>query len=382
MNQDNINDILLYDETVFKDVTVFNPDYIPENFKLRDGQIREMTLSIRLLLQGGKAINNLILGPPATGKTTAVKKLFESVEYNYSNKIVCIHINSQLHSTKFDIFSQIYKKVFGHTPPETGVPFARIYNSIMNELSQKNMALIVALDDINHLFSKNVISEVFYDILRAYESYPNVKTAIFAILSDVEFRHVLDKNVGSIFNANEIHFSPYTYDEMSMILKERIKLGFYPTVISDELVDEIIDYTYSSGDLRLGIDLLCMSGNNAEIRASKTITDDDVTKAINSADSMSIEYVLENLSQQEASMLYFISSLKDKNITSGKLYEKYNRKNKISYATYNRIINKLEFLRLIDTTYTGLGQKGNSRYVALRFDKEIINKQLEDKINN
>ena len=125
-----------------------------------------------------------------------------------------------------------------------------------------------------------------------------------------------------------------------------------------------------------------MSGNNAEIRASKTITDDDVTKAINSADSMSIEYVLENLSQQEASMLYFISSLKDKNITSGKLYEKYNRKNKISYATYNRIINKLEFLRLIDTTYTGLGQKGNSRYVALRFDKEIINKQLEDKINN
>ena len=91
MNQDNINDILLYDETVFKDVTVFNPDYIPENFKLRDGQIREMALSIRLLLQGGKAINTLILGPPATGKTTAVKKLFESVEYNYSNKIVIFY---------------------------------------------------------------------------------------------------------------------------------------------------------------------------------------------------------------------------------------------------------------------------------------------------
>ena len=73
----DLNDILLHDETIFQDITVFNSDYLPENFKLRQPQMEEMALSLRPALQGGKPINNIILGPPATGKTTAIKKLFE-----------------------------------------------------------------------------------------------------------------------------------------------------------------------------------------------------------------------------------------------------------------------------------------------------------------
>ncbi|MBR3213269.1 MAG: AAA family ATPase, partial [Methanosphaera sp.] len=76
----DISDILLHDETIFQDMTVFNSDYIPENFKLRQAQMEEMALSLRPALLKGKPINNLILGPPATGKTTAIKKLFEMAD--------------------------------------------------------------------------------------------------------------------------------------------------------------------------------------------------------------------------------------------------------------------------------------------------------------
>ncbi|MCD7781105.1 MAG: ORC1-type DNA replication protein [Methanosphaera sp.] len=372
----DLEDILLNDETIFKDITVFNSDYLPENFKLRQSHMEEMALSLRPALMGGKPINNLILGPPATGKTTAIKKLFEMAEYDCEDDIICVYVNCQLHSTKFDIFSQIYKKIFGHAPPETGVPFARVYNSIMNELLDTNKALIVALDDINHLFQANAISEIVYDILRAHESFEGVRTGIFAVLSDVEFKYVLDKNVGSIFNANEINFNPYTYEETYLILKERAQLGFYPGVISDELIEKIVNYTYERGDLRLGIDLLRISGNNAEVRASKVILDEDVEKAFDSSSSVSLKYVLNTLNENEQSLLRFITRIKQNNITSGELYKQYNRENKISYATYNRLINKLEFLRLIDTTYTGSGQKGNSRYVNLRFDGKEIKDNL------
>ena len=75
----------------------------------------------------------------------------------------------------------------------------------------------------------------------------------------------------------------------------------------------------------------------------------------------------------------FISRINEKNITSGDLFKAYNRENKISYATYNRLINKLEFLRLIDTTYTGTGNKGNSRYISLRFDGKEIRDNLPNK---
>ena len=371
-----LSDLLMNDETIFQEISVFNSDYLPENFKLRQSQMSEMALSIRPALMKGKPTNGIILGPPATGKTTAIKKLFEMAEYDCEDELICVHINCQLHSTKFDIFSQIHKKMFGHAPPETGVPFARVYNKIMTELYDSDKALIVALDDINYLFQGNVISKIVYDILRAYESFEGVRTGIFAVLSDIEFRYVLDKNVGSIFNANEIEFKPYTYEETYQILEERAKAGFYPNVISDELIEKITDYTYEYGDLRLGIDLLRISGNNAEIRASRKIENEDVDKALNSAKSVTLSYTLEGLSEKEQHLLKFITRLNENTITTGDLFKKYNREKKISYATFNRLINKLEFLRIIDTTYTGTGKKGNSRYVTLRFDKNEIQKYL------
>lgn len=372
----DLQDILLHDETIFKDVRVFNSDYLPEEFKLRQSQMEEMAFSLRPALHGGKPSNNILLGPPATGKTTAIKKLFEMAQLDCEDDIICVYVNCQLHSTKFGIFSQIYKKIFGHNPPETGVPFARIYNKIMNELYDTDKALIVALDDINHLFHGNIISQIFYDILRAHESYEGVRTGIFAVLSDVEFRFILDKNVGSIFNAAEINFKPYTYEETYNILKERVNLGFYPNVISNDLLEEITTYTFENGDLRLGIDLLRISGNNAEVRASRRIEYGDVEKAFKVSKSVSLRYILNSLSDKEKTLLSFITRMDKKNITSGQLYEEYNRENKIGYATYNRQINKLEFLRLIDTTYTGSGKKGNSRYINLRFDSKQIQENL------
>ena len=373
----DISEILLHDETIFRDMTVFNSDYIPENFKLRQAQMEEMALSLRPALLKGKPTNNLILGPPATGKTTAIKKLFEMADFDCDDALICVYINCQLHSTKFDIFSQIYKRIFRHSPPETGVPFARIYNRIMNHLLETDKALIVALDDINHLFASNMISEVFYDILRAYESFEGVRTGIFAVLSDIDFRHVLDKNVGSMFNANEINFNPYTYEETLKILTERVNLGFFPGVISEDLIETITDYTYESGDLRLGIDLLRISGNNAEINASRTITGEDVEKAIDSAASTSLKYILETLNEKEQRLLLYIARASEDELTSGKLYKGYKRECDISYATFNRLINKLEFYRLIDTVYTGTGNKGNSRIITLRFDSKDVKDNLK-----
>ena len=373
-----VEDILLYDQTIFKDITVFNPDYTPDKFDLRAPQMNSLALSIRPALKQGKPTNNLILGSCATGKTTTVRKIFSIIDSKYSGEVVCVYINCQLHSTKFDIFSQIHKKLFGHAPPETGVPFARVYNNIMNELYDTDRTLIVALDDINYLFNKNMISKVFYDILRAYESFEGVRTGIFAVLSDIEFRYVLDKNVGSIFNANEIVFKPYNYDEIFKILKERVSYGFFKEVIPDDLIEEIALRTYERGDIRLGIDLLRISGNYAEADASKRILSEHVNKAVKQLDPISLNYIIKNMSYEEQRLLNYIAIFNEDNLTSGRIYKEYNRNKKIGYTTFNRLINKLEFLRLIDTKYTGSGVKGNSRFINLRFDRKHIRKCLKD----
>lgn len=371
----NISDILLYDETIFRDMNVFDPDYIPENYKYRDSQMEALAVSIRPGLHGARPINTVILGSCATGKTTAVKKLFEMVE-NSSEKVICSYINCQLHTTRFGIFSQIHKKIFGHLPPETGVPFSRIYQKIMKHLVKENKALVIALDDVNYLFQNKNANKIFYDILRSYEEFPGSRTGLFAVVSDVEFRYALDKNVNTIFIPQEVVFKPYSYSEIENILKERVKIGFFPGVISDDIVEEIAMHTSERGDLRVGIDLLRVCGNLAESEASAEITEEHLTEALNKSNLFVLKNTLDSLSENEKIIVKAIVDNDEETLTAGVLFDSLDKEYKISYSSFNRAIEKLEFLRVIDTKLTGKGVRGNSRVIIPRFPVEDIKKCL------
>lgn len=363
-----IEDILMHDETIFRNINAFDPDYIPDNFNYRDTQMEAMAMAIRPAIAGGKPNNLMILGSCATGKTTSLKKVYELVEKN-TEKVVCCYVNCQLHTTRFGIFSQIHKKIFHHIPPETGVPFSKIYEKIMKYLQKEEKSLIVAFDDVNYLFQSKSANKIFYDLLRAYEEFPGVRTGIFAILSDFELKFAFDKNVNTVFIPQDVTFQPYTYSEILDILSDRVKVGFYPNVISDEIIEEIADFTLNKGDLRVGIDLLRITGNIAEANASKTINSEHLEEAINSQTSINLFETLKSLNDVERSLLEIVVTSKSI-LNAGELSELFISKENVSYATFNRTLEKLEFLRLIDTKFTGKGVRGNSREIILRFSPE------------
>ena len=328
-----IEDILMYDETIFRNSMVFNPDYTPQDFDFRDNQMEAMAMSIRPALHEGRPVNSIIMGPCATGKTTAVKKVFELVGQT-SNKIVCCFINCQLHTTPFSIMSQIFKKIFNHYPPETGVPYSKIYQQVMNHLVKEDKALIVAFDDVNYLFQSNNANKLFYDILRAYEEFSGVRTGLFVILSDLEFKYALDKNVNTVFIPQEIVFQPYSRSEILEILTKRAQHGFFDNVISDDILEFL-------------------------------------EQAKNQQVSVNLVETFKSLSDVERQLLKIVAENK-KILTAGELSKKFKNSTGLSYATFNRTLDKLEFLRLIDTKLTGKGVRGNSRQVIIRFNPEDI----------
>ena len=366
-----IEDILMHDESLFQNINAFDPDYLPPNYNYRDTQMEAMAMAIRPAMRGGQPSNAVVLGSPATGKTTAIKKVYELVEKN-TEKVVCVYINCQLHTTRFGIISQVHKKIFGYLPPETGVPFARVYEKVMLELQKNNQSLILALDDVNYLFQNKHANKIFYDLLRAYEVYPGVKTSIFAILSDLEFKYAFDKNVNTVFIPQEITFPPYSYSEVEDILRDRVNAGFYPGVLNDDILEQIAMYTFDNGDLRTGINLLRSCGNIAEADASREIKQEHFDQAVDSLVSVNVSQILSSLTNIENSLLKLIIESKP-NITAGELGELFREKEKVSYSSYARTLDKLEFLRLIDTKYTGSGARGNSREVILRFDPNDFN---------
>ncbi len=374
MKRREIKDILLYDETLVKNDRVFDPEYTPERFEFRSSQLRQLSLHLKPGLRGRTPINTLILGPCGTGKTTSVKLVFEDVEQS-SNKVIPVYINCQFNATPFQIFSQIYKKVVGHSPPETGVPLIRVQNEIMKKLQRKNQCLVVALDDIDHLFYDKYADDILYDILRAHEKYQGVRTGVFGILSENEFRFVLATKVNTIFHPSEVFFQPYTRSETYRILRDRVREGIIASVLSDELLEYITDLTMEAGDLRVGIELVYRSALEAEADASRRMKKEHVDRAYTAeAKTIHLKRILQGLDSAEKTLLKILAENRGE-ILSKDLCNQFEDRTGHKLKKYSAVVKKLEALRLIDAPY--VKKVGRTRRVMLRYEEDDIIRYLK-----
>ncbi|MBN1786280.1 MAG: ORC1-type DNA replication protein [Candidatus Methanofastidiosa archaeon] len=369
----DIKDMLMSDETLFRDEEVFDPNYLPEELLFRDKELQSLVALIKPGLRGGKPHNTLVIGPPGTGKTTTIHFLFDEVE-KASDKMVTVHVNCKLLNTKFSVVSEIHKRIYGFRPPDTGVPYTSIYDKIMTNLGRKGQSLLVALDDVDFLFEEKYANDIMYDILRAYEHFPNVRTGIVAILSKEDFREVLATKLYSIFMPQEVIFPPYSMSETYEILRMRAHAGFFPGVISDELVEHIAEYTTRHGDLRVGISLLSSSGLIAESKAKRKIELEDIEAAYEKkARFVTLEEKLSVLSEGELKLLKEIAL--DGGIRSGKLYDKVG--NCLNKKTFSQALNKLETYGLIDSKFITVG-RGRSRSFYTRSPEEDVLLVIDD----
>jgi cell division control protein 6 len=362
-----IKDMLMSDETIFRDEQVFNPNYLPDTILYRDTELQALIALLKPGLRGGKPHNTLVIGPPGTGKTTTVHTLFSEIEAA-SDRMVPVHINCKLSNTKFAVISEIHKKLFGFRPPETGVPYTRVYAKVMTHLERKGVSLVVALDDIDFLFEQKYANDIMYAILRAYEQFPGVRTGVIAMLSREDFKEVLATKLYSIFMPQEVSFAPYSLTEVYEILSARAAAGFYPGVISPELVEYIATLTASHGDLRVGINLLSSSGILAERDARKVIERGDVEAAYEKkARFVTLKEKVGVLSQLERDILMEIARNPD--VRSGVLQDRMG--DRVNKKSFSQAMAKLESYALVDSTVILVG-KGRSRVFTLKFPAEDV----------
>lgn len=371
-------DILLWDETIFKDREVLEFDHLPEHFAHRESQMESLKFCIRPAFQGGRPVNVLCLGPPGTGKTTAVVKLFSEIEA-HSSKVVPVHVNCQMDHTRHAIFLRIYSKVLGHSPPTSGVSFKRVLERIARTMTKENWVLVVALDDVNYLFPEKEVDRVLYTLLRAHETFPGFRAGVIGILSEPALNYVFDPRVGSVFQAEEVSFPLYSIGEIRDILDRRAQMGFYPGVVSEEIIDLVSDLTERAGDLRVGIDLLKRAGMEAERRASRTISKEDVDRAYERSGLVHLSSALKPLREDELLLLALAAEMEASK--AGDLYKRFQASTGSGYTRFHEILNKLDAARLIDTDFSGPGHRGRSRVVRIRYDPKEVLDRIKPKEN-
>jgi archaeal cell division control protein 6 len=371
-------DLLLWDQTIFKEQEYFELDFLPENLLHRDAQMRSLKFSVGPALRGSTPLNAHCRGAPGTGKTSAVMKVFAEIE-EYTQKVVPVYVNCQVDSTRYAIFAQIFKKLSGYPPPSSGISFKKLFSQISKVLVEKKKVLIVALDDFNYLMASKEADEVLNSLLRMHQTQPGAKVGVITIFSDLTLDMVRDLSpqVQSVFLPEEIIFPQYSYEEIKDILKYRVRYGFMQGVIADELIDQISQYTAETGDLRVGINMLKRAGLNAERRASRTISAEDVEKAYEGSRYIHLNYTIRNLKKEEKILLKCIVDSGKEEMMSGELFECFKEKTDLGYTSFYEMVNRLEGLKIISLNTTGKGTRGQSRLVSLKYDPKEVEKRID-----
>jgi len=365
--------LLMWDETLFRDPEVFEIDYVPEQFNHREAQMRELAFQIQPGLRGGRPLNSICRGLPGTGKTTSVRKLFAEVE-EVTKKLVPIYINCQIDNTKFAIFSQIYRRLSGHLPPASGTSFKQVFDAIARLLQKEEIVLLVALDDANYLLYENEMNRVLYSLLRSHEAYPGTRIGVIVIISDmdVDLSREVDARVASVFRPSEIYFPPYSEEEVQQIMRERVMQGLYPGCLSEDMFGLVVEQTQKSGDLRVGIDLVKRAALHAERRASRSIDRDDICRAYDVAKYLHLSSSVRSLKDEEKAVLRTLAghSMADAEMNAGEVYRAVKAKMSIGYTRFYEIVKKFDAMRLINLEYRD--GKGRTRVISLRYDPAKI----------
>lgn len=369
--------LLMWDETLFRDPLVFEIDFIPDEFRFREEQLSALSFQIQPALRGARPMNSLCRGPPGTGKTTSIRKLFDEIEEN-TKKIACVHVNCKIDNTRYAILAKVYKRLAGHQPQPTGTSFKQVYDAVCRLLQKEDLTLILCLDDANYLLYENEINNVLYPLLRAHEEYESVRVGVIVIFSDmdVDFQKVFEIRVASVLRPTEVFFSPYSASEVEEILRMRVGQGFYPGVISEEILQLVVDQTMRGGDLRVGIDLLKRAGLLAERDARRSVSRDDICRAYEVSERFHLISLIRSLRDDEKAVLGVIASMSEggSGMSAGEVHTRVKEEMGIGYTRYYEIVQKLDTIRLINLDYRA--GRGRTREIGLRFAPEMVLAEL------
>lgn len=321
---------LQHDETIFKDELVLDYEYLPHILKFRENQQQHIATIIKPLFAGRMGSNLLITGKPGIGKTAACKHVLREME-QHSERIIGIYVNCWKQDTAFKVIVDICQQL-GYKWVQN-----KKTNELMDEIAKilNKKGVVIILDEVDKLKEEQIIYQLVEDIS---------KKCIIMITNEKDFLALLDQRTRSRLIPEIVEFLPYKYNEIETILEERKKFAFYEGVLKKEIFEPIVEKSYEEEDIRTGLFLLKEAGNAAEQRSSKTISMEDVQKAIGKVSSFQRSKAA--LDDEEKELLKIIKEHSGE--TSTKIYGLYNEMYDKSDRTFRRKLSTLKENKLVE----------------------------------
>ncbi len=380
---------------IFKDRGALASNFTPENIPHRDEQISNLASVLAPSLRGGRPSNIFIYGMTGTGKTLVSRFVGDELEKT-SNKtdqpVKVIYINCKMKKiadTEYRLLAEL-SRLLGQEVPTTGLPTERVYNTFFNLLDSRAWVVIVILDEIDSLVKK-VGDDFLYNFTRINQDLKKAKVSIIGITNDLNFIDILDPRVKSSLGEEEILFPPYNALELRDILKQRSILGFRPNVPSGEVIPKCAALAAQEhGDARRALDLLRVSGEIAERRGDKKISEKHVDLALEKIDYDRVIEFVKSLPKQTKLILLSVILLDEdeqKNIQTGDVYSVYEEKCKacglhpLTQRRISDLLSELDMMGVINAKIISLGRYGRTREIKLNISDKA-RKKIKDILNS
>jgi len=345
------DDTLMSDETLFRDDSVLDFDFIPPKLLYREDLINTIAYGIKLLFFNQRPNNFFVFGVPGIGKTASIKYILKELEEK-TDEIKPLYINCWRNATTHSIFVEIARQL--NLPfPNKGVSTETIIQTIFTKLKNKK-GVVLVLDEIDKSNDQDFLYEFVENLGK--------KVCVILITNNKEFIVNLDERITSRLCLENLEFPPYSFDETKGILSERIKYAFNPSVVEEDVLDLITGKAFEKKDIRLGLFLLLKSGKIAEKEASKKILKNHYEKAVDLLVEFKIKISNENLNETQKQILDLIKN-KPGRIT-GYYYALFLEKGgKLTQRAFRNHLKFLEKNYLIKFEETGKGFRGRSRKI-------------------
>lgn len=325
------------------DARALQPEYVPGELYHRDGEIDAMTSALRPLTDGFSGTDVFVFGPSGTGKTTLARHVVELLQQE-TLATTTGYVNAMSNSTHADALHALARDAgVAHDLRREGTA-ASVF---LDRLRQVDGQAIAILDEVHVLED--------YRTLQALWEVDNVTLVMICLEQERLFAEFDEQLRSRMMYARTVDLDRYSVDEMTSILRGRVKAGLQPGVIHEETLRYIADL--AAGDARRGIAILRASVELATSEGIETLSREVVDEAKGAARDSVRQSRVRQLDTDKR-LLYEL--VRDAGrLDGGTLHERYEAEaqDPVARSTRRKYLSRLEEYELVESVGEGRGKE-------------------------
>ncbi len=276
-------------QSVFKDETKLDINYIPYNLPHRGKELRLLTEFFSFILHFPEKMAQrvVITGDVGTGKTALSQRFGADITREANTRGInlrYIHVNCREYRGNLYLILHHIISIFHPNFPKRGYSAEELLRNFMQILDTETTHMILTLDEFESLVEA-AGSDAVYKLTRLQEIRQNKpqRLSLLCVLRNLKVFEQLDASTRSTLQFNVISLENYSKQQLTGILNDRVSLAFKPLAVPDDTVSLIAELAFSEGgNARFGIEMLWRAGKYADAEDLGVVTPECVRKAASS----------------------------------------------------------------------------------------------------